>query len=433
MAENRWRVIVELATLSRPATAVKHNSDSEARTGLLEAEEPTRPVRSKIRTEIPQIPQPIAEESADRQAEKTFLRSQKRVAVRRRGGLRFLSHFGWKASWTRLAAAVLVVAALGCIAALGLAIRSWFVRSPYFMLRSTASIQIHGNRVVTKSDALTFFAPDVGHSIFQVPLATRQAQLQHIDWVRLATVMRLWPDHLLVHIVERTPIAFARDGHTIRLVDDQGVLLDLPDAVSQHYSFPVLDGISAADPRSMRAARIEMYRQFVAALDAQGGHISSTLSEVDLSDPEDIRAVFLGGTDQPLVHFGDSDFLSRYQAYQAHLALWLQHYPQLRSVDMRYGKQVVLDTGTEPESNTPQNASHMTGAAPLSPDQASAIAAAIPVAKTASSTSKAKFVRHSLAARHRATTHARHRRESRHAPKRGYSVRHPLMHVVKGM
>ena len=112
--------------------------------------------------------------------------------------------------------------------------------------------------------------------------------------MRSATVMRLWPNQIRVNLVERTPVAFALDGNTVRLVDDQGILLDLPDAASQHYSFPVLTGITSADPLPIRAARIAMYLQFIHALDAQGGRISSTLSQVDLSDPEDVRAIFLG-------------------------------------------------------------------------------------------------------------------------------------------
>jgi cell division protein FtsQ len=43
------------------------------------------------------------------------------------------------------------------------------------------------------------------------------------------------------------------------------------------------------------------------------------------------------------VHFGDSDFLTRYRSYQQHLAEWRQQYPHLSSVDMRYENQVVLD------------------------------------------------------------------------------------------
>ncbi len=402
------------------------NTASVGRTGLLDSEETRHYPRSKIHAETPDIPQPVLEQPASQETDKPFLRSQRRVPVRRRGGSRFASRFGWNERWIRLLAVVVVVVALGALAALALAVKSLLLNNRHFMLQSTDTIQLNGNRVVTSSQALAFFAPDVGRSIFRAPLATRQAQLEHIKWVRRAMVMRLWPNQLRVTVVERTPVAFARDGNSVRLVDDDGVLLDLPAAIDQHYSFPVLDGISASDPLSIRAARIAMYRQFVQALDADGAHISSTLSEVDLSDPENIRAIFLGGTQHPLVSFGDSDYLARYQAYQAHLAEWLQQYPQLRSVDMRYGRQVVLDTGANAAAAAPSPAT-ITDAPPATSPASGADESATPAGDK--TTTKSTAVKPRPATHHRPATHPR---VSRHAPERGHTVVHPIMHVVPG-
>ena len=135
-------------------------------------------------------------------------------------------------------------------------------------------------------------------------------------------------------------------------MDANGVLFDLPDpgtgvngAAAPHYSFPVLTGISAGDPLSTRAARMRIYLGFMAALDATGEGISHRLSEVDLSNPEDIKAIIPDtGTSNAdiLVHFGEEKFLERYHQYQEHLAEWRAQYPKLASVDMRYERQVVL-------------------------------------------------------------------------------------------
>jgi cell division protein FtsQ len=179
-----------------------------------------------------------------------------------------------------------------------------------------------------------------------------------------------------VAIVERTPVAFVRQGTEIGLVDANGVLLNLPGAgledasgqqdgaaiarTAPHYSFPVLTGISGEDPLSTRAARMNIYMGFVAALDASGENISHRLSEVDVSNPEDVKAILpdpasssadtasgganaaSGGADV-LVHFGDGRFLERYREYEQHLAAWRAQYPRLASVDLRYERQVVLE------------------------------------------------------------------------------------------
>ncbi|MGH9617943.1 MAG: cell division protein FtsQ/DivIB, partial [Acidobacteriaceae bacterium] len=300
------------------------NTASDRRTGLLDAEEANLLFRSKFNVETADISDPVLDKPVDREAEKTFLRSGRRVPVRRRGGSRFGARFGLGGRWATLVKGILCVTALGLLGIAGMGVKAYLLHSSRFILQSSASIQVDGNRVVSRSQALVFFAPDMGRSILRVPLGKRKAELEGIKWVRTATVMRLWPNRLRVAVVERAPVAFALDGNAVRLVDDQGVLLNLPNATAQqhsfrmqHYSFPVLTGISASDPLPIRATRMAMYLEFIHALDADGGHISSTLSQVDLSDPEDIRAIFLGGARQPQVHFGDSNYLARYQAYQA--------------------------------------------------------------------------------------------------------------------
>ena len=90
---------------------------------------------------------------------------------------------------------------------------------------------------------------------------------------------------------------------------------------------------------------MRIYLGFMAALDATGEGISHRLSEVDLSNPEDIKAIIpdTGSSSADiLVHFGEEKYLERYHQYQEHLPEWRAQYPKLASVDMRYERQVVL-------------------------------------------------------------------------------------------
>jgi cell division protein FtsQ len=93
---------------------------------------------------------------------------------------------------------------------------------------------------------------------------------------------------------------------------------------------------------------MKIYQRFTKELDSRGTRISDSLDEVDLSSPEDVKALIpddgaAGGKGEVLVHFGDSDFLERYDRYKAHLAEWRAQYPRLAAVDMRYERQVVLE------------------------------------------------------------------------------------------
>ncbi len=222
-----------------------------------------------------------------------------------------------------------------------------------FVIQSSSSIAVEGNQHLTKAQLLSIFGEDVERNVFTVSLAERKADLERLPWVEHATVMRLLPDHIRVSVVERTPVAFVRQGSQIGLVDKNGVLLNMT-ADSQggtHYSFPVVTGIGADDPLSTRAARMKIYERFTSELDATGEKVSQKLSEVDLSNPEDVRALIPDTNADILVHFGDTDFLERYHKYQANLAEWRTQYPKLSSVDMRYDRQAVLEM--QPGSSVP--------------------------------------------------------------------------------
>jgi cell division protein FtsQ len=265
--------------------------------------------------------------------------------VRRNAGTRVKLRGLPQTLWGRIAAGALVAVGLGLGIGTVLAARGMVLRDERFVIPESSAIEIEGNRHLTRAQLLSIFGEDVDRNIFKVSLEERKAELEQLPWVAHATVMRLLPDHLRVSIAERTPVAFVRQGSRIGLVDANGVLLDMPTdgTVDMHYSFPVVTGIGLADPASTRAARMKIYKEFTTALDGGGEKISEQLSEVDLSNPEDVKALIPDKSADILVHFGDTDFLDRYHKYQAHLAEWRTQYPKLSSVDMRYDRQVVLE------------------------------------------------------------------------------------------
>ena len=285
--------------------------------------------------------------------DRSFLRSRRRVPVRRNVLL--------ASKWGRIALGLGLLVALGILTALFILVRDFFLEDPRFRIDTAASIQILGNSEITRTELLAVFGSDVGHNIFTVPLAARRAALQKLPWVEHATVMRLLPNQLRISIVERVPEAFVRVGSRIQLVDATGVLLDMPPALlaTKHYSFPVVLGINANDPAETRAERMQQYETFVAAINsvgpATGPKPSQQLSEVDVADPEDVRAMMPSAGADILVHFGDEGFANRYQTYQQHLKEWRQQYPHLAAIDLRYDRQTVLEMDKSASSN-PANA-----------------------------------------------------------------------------
>ena len=224
-------------------------------------------------------------------------------------------------------------------------VRQFLLHDPRFAITTSTEISVGGNEHISRTDVLGVFGADLERNIFKIPLAERRADLERLPWVAHATVERLLPNQLRIQVTERTPIAFVRQGSHIGLVDADGVLLDMPpeSAGDPHYSFPVLTGLAPDDTPELRASRMEVYRRFMADLDSGGQHRTQALSEVDVTNPEDVKAlVTLGGSDV-LVHFGDEAFLNRFEAFQQHLPEWRTQYPKLASADMRYERQVVLE------------------------------------------------------------------------------------------
>jgi cell division protein FtsQ len=251
--------------------------------------------------------------------------------------------------WGRIFAAFGLLVFVGIGFAAFSIVRSYLLHDERFVIPSSSAIEFDGNVHVTRAQLLGIFGEDVERNIFTVSLEQRRAELERLPWVAHATVMRLLPNRMRVSIVERTPVAFVRQGGHIGLVDANGVLLDMPvDAkTGEHYSFPVVTGISANDPQSTRAARMKIFEGFTSELDGAGDQtagekISEELSEVDLSNPEDVQALIPDHSTEILVHFGEDNFLDRYRRFKEHLGEWRTLYPKLSSVDMRYERQVVL-------------------------------------------------------------------------------------------
>ncbi len=271
----------------------------------------------------------------DVEQESPFLRGQKRVSVRR-GSLPKKAATGL--TWGILAAVVLFVGSTAVAALYHYGEHSW-----RFRVDSSDDIEITGLQNVTRYQVLEVMGGDIGRNIFFVPLSERKQTLEKIPWVESASVMRFVPNRLKIEIHERTPVAFARVGSKILLIDPVGTLMDLPAAGKKKYSFPVILGMNSGEPASTRAARMKIYNDLVSQLDAAGAHYSQELSEVDLSDAEDVKVLPSDPQGEVLVHLGSSNYLERYKVYVSHVREWRQQFDKLESVDLRYDGQIIVN------------------------------------------------------------------------------------------
>jgi cell division protein FtsQ len=88
---------------------------------------------------------------------------------------------------------------------------------------------------------------------------------------------------------------------------------------------------------------MKIYNALVLDLDASGAHYSQALSEVDLSDPEDVKVMAADSNGDVLVHLGAGNYLRRYKTYVTHVQQWRQQFDKLESVDLRYDGQIIVN------------------------------------------------------------------------------------------
>ena len=276
--------------------------------------------------------------------ESPFLRAQKRVPARRSSLPKKAAH--------RLIWGFIALGMLGIVAVIALALYNYGERSWRFRIESSDNIDVTGNENVTKAQIMEVMGSDIGRNIFFVPLAQQKTQLEQIPWVESASVMRFVPNRLQVELHERTPVAFARVGPRIFLIDAGGTLMELPQ--KHKYSFPVILGMNPGEPLSTRVPRMKAYNDLVQQLDSGGAHYSQDLSEVDLSDLDNLKVRVNDPQGDVLVELGSSEFFKRYKTYVSHVQEWRQQFQKLESVNLRYDNQVIVNP--EMEGNSKQAA-----------------------------------------------------------------------------
>src|SRR5438093_6391290 len=167
--------------------------------------------------------------------------------------------------------------------------------SPSMLLLKPDQIEVNGNRIVSREAVFQQFVHDRNRSILRVPLEARRSQLEQIPWVESASVQRILPNRLRIELTERTPVAFARNGNELALIDAHGVILDRPRG--EHLHFPIVTGVSEELPRDQREKRMQTYEEFMKDIDLVRAGSSDRVSEVDLSNLKDLRVVMTGLAD----------------------------------------------------------------------------------------------------------------------------------------
>ena len=203
------------------------------------------------------------------------------------------------------------------------------------------ALRIEGAVYTPRARIAGAFAADYGRSLYLLPLSERRRSLLAIDWVKDATVSRLWPDHLDVKIVERTPVAFVQlpaagggPSSGVALVDAEGVILAQPPRAQ--FTLPVLTGIRPEQSGNMRRQRVLAALRLV----KEAGEMAGQFSEIDVSDPDNVKVVQPVEGRAVLLILGNRNFLSRLQNFLSHYPEIQRRLPNASSFDLRLDDRI---------------------------------------------------------------------------------------------
>jgi len=241
----------------------------------------------------------------------------------------------WRRSWRRTGAAAILLAVL---AGGGYALVAAAVRSPALAIERIA---VRGGARVSPDEVQVLLEGLRGTNLLTVDLEGWRQRLLLSPWVADADIRRVFPDSVLVELSERQPAALGRVDGALYLIDRTGAVIGEFGPDHADLDLPIIDGLMAwrggvpvVDERRGRLVG----RLLTALLGSP--EMERLLSQVDVTDAEDVIAVLKGDTVQ--VRIGRERFVERLQSYVELAPHLREGVPDIDYVDLRYDNRVFV-------------------------------------------------------------------------------------------
>jgi cell division protein FtsQ len=258
--------------------------------------------------------------------DRRFHRGDLRLPRRRR-----LGPFVWR-NVRRLAPALAGLAGAAVVAAAALESDALRVSD----IRVSGQVRLSTAEIDTRLDGLR------GEHVLRVDFEEYRRRLRESPWVASVTFARVLPSTIDVRITERMPVAIARLGQQLYLVDESAVIMDEFGPQYQAFDLPIVDGLfreGAGDGPTLDPERVWLAAHLLSSL---GGmpDVRGRVSQVDVTNPRD-AAILLGG-DSAWLHLGHEAFEERLRLYLDLGEALHARMPGLESVDLRFGGRIYV-------------------------------------------------------------------------------------------
>ncbi len=240
----------------------------------------------------------------------------------------------WRARvWTglRVATAALVLIGSG-----------WYVQDVMTSGDAFAVVDIRpiGNARLSEGEVEALLDGLQGRNIVTTPLEPWRERLLSSPWVREASLRRALPGTIEVRIVERVPMAVARSGDTLLLIDEQGAIVDEFGPRYRSLDLPIVEGLMERDGKSVVAdeARVAVVAAALASL--REARLLARVSQIDVSHVRNAAVMLID--DPTRLHVGYEQFGERVQSYLDMKDRLARMVDEIDSVDLRFGNRVYV-------------------------------------------------------------------------------------------
>ncbi len=203
-------------------------------------------------------------------------------------------------------------------------------------------VRVRGNVRLSEGDVRALVDGIRGENIFRVDFEPYRQRVLDSPWVSSVALSRVLPSTIDVRVTERTPMAVARVGQQLFLVDDAGVIIDEYGAAYRDFDLPIVDGLVSSPAGKgplVDHGRVAVTAAFLAAL-AERPDLSQRLSQVDVANAHDIVVMF--DHDPVWLHLGEDQFVERLNRYLELVPTLRERFVDIDYVDLRFGERVFV-------------------------------------------------------------------------------------------
>jgi cell division protein FtsQ len=201
-------------------------------------------------------------------------------------------------------------------------------------------VVVHGNSRLSTGEVLMLVDGLKGESVFSADLERYRTRLLDSPWVADATMRRVLPSTIDLRVVERAPMAVARLGDQLFLVDPSGVIIDEYGPQYAQYDLPIIDGLLKSPASGGASVDLERARLVARFVDAVGTlpAVRQHVSQIDVTDAHNLVAIL--DQDPVALRLGDRDFAARLQRYLELAPSLKEQIKEIDAVDLRFDERI---------------------------------------------------------------------------------------------